>query len=93
MVPIEKWKELFRHMAPKGHTHEDDILIVNQTACGLGRNAYPKCTLYKVRKNIGGTMPVTIVSPVAGNLHRARALMEGGGGKRKKKTYKKEDKG
>ena len=40
-----------------------------------------------------GNTPVTIVSPVMGNLDRAKALMEGGGGggggKRKKKDYKK----
>ena len=90
MASIEKWKEHFRHMAQKGHTHEDDIFIVNQSGRGLGRNAYPKRTLYKVRKTIGNT-PVTIVSPVVGNLDRAKALMEGGGGggKRKKKNYKK----
>ena len=77
-------------MAQKGHTHEDDIFIVNQSGRGLGKNAYPKHTLYKVRKTIGNT-PVTIVSPVVGNLDRAKALMEGGGGggKRKKKTIKK----
>ena len=93
MVSIEKWKEHFRHMAQKGHTHED-IFIVNQSGCGLGRNAYPKHTLYKVRKTIGGNTPITIVLPVAGNLDRARALMEGGGGgKRNKKPIKKEDKG
>ena len=94
MVSIEKRKEHFRHMSQKGHTHEDDIFIVNQSGRGLGRNAYPKCTLYKVRKTIGNT-PITIVSPVVGNLDRAKALMEGGGGggggggKRKKKNYKK----
>ena len=90
MVSIEKWKGHFRHMAQKGHTHEDDIFIVNQSGRGLGRNAYSKRTLYKVRKTIGNT-PVTIVSPVVGNLDRAKALMEGGGGggKRKKKTIKK----
>ena len=72
-------------MAQKGDMHEDDIFIVNQSGQGLGRNAYPKHTLYKVRKTIGGgTKPITIASPVAGNLYRARALMEGGGGKRKK---------
>ena len=96
MVSIEKWKEHFKHMAQKGHVYEDDIFIVNQSGWGLGRNAYPKHTLYKVRKTIGNT-PVTIVSSVAGNIDRARALMEGGGeeggGKRKKKTYKKEHKG
>ena len=93
MVSIEKWKEHFRCMAQRGHTHEDDIFIVNQSGRGLGRNAYPKHTLYKVRKTIGNT-PVTIVSPVVGNLDRAKALMEGGGGgggKIKKKTIKKED--
>ena len=53
-----------------------------------------KRTLYKERKTIGGgTTPVTIVPSVAGNLDRARALMEGGGGKRKKKPIIKEDKG
>ena len=85
---IEKWKEHFRHMVQKDHTHEDDIFIVNQSGRGLGRNEYPKLTLYKVRKTIGNT-PVTIVSPLVGNLDRTRALMEGrgGGGKRKKKTY------
>ena len=89
MVLIEKWKEHFRHMTQKGHMHEDDIFIVNQSGRGLGRNAYPKCTLYKVRKTIGNT-PITIVSPVVGNLDRAKTLMEGGGGgKRKKKNYKK----
>ena len=91
MVSIEKWKEHFRCMAQKGHTHEDDIFIVNQSGRGLERNAYPKHTLYKVRRTIGNT-PVTIVSPVVGNLDRAKALMEGGGGgggKRKKKNYKK----
>ena len=89
MVSIEKWKEHFRHMAQKGQTHEDDIFIVNQSGRGLGRNAYPKHTLYKVRKTIGNT-PITIVSPVVQNLDRAKALMEGGGGgKRKKKNYKK----
>ena len=94
MVLIEKWKEHFRHMAQKGHMHEDDIFIVNQSGRGLGRNAYLKHTLYKVRKTIGNT-PVTIVLPVVGNLDRAKALMEdgGGGGKRKKKTIKKEDNG
>ena len=90
MVSIEKWKEHFKRMAQKGHMHEDDIFILNQSGHGLGRNAYPKCTLYKVRKTIGNT-PVTIVSSVAGNIDRAKALMQkgGGGGKRKKKTYKK----
>ena len=92
MVLIEKWKEHFRCMAQKGHTPEDDIFIVNQSGRGLGRNAYPKHTLYKVRKTIGNS-PVTIVSPVVGNLERAKALMEGGGrgegGKGKKKNYKK----
>ena len=89
MVSIEKWKEHFRCMAQKGHMHEDDIFIVNQSGRGLGRNTYPKHTLYKVRKTIGNT-PITIVSPVVGNLDRAKALMEGGGGgKRKKKNYKK----
>ena len=81
MVLIEKWKEHFRHMAQKGHMHEDDIFIVNQSGWGLGTNAFPKRTLYKVRKTVGGTTPVTIVSPVAGNLDRARALMQEGGGK------------
>ena len=89
MVSIEKWKEHFKRMAQKGHTHEDDIFIVNQSGRGLGRNAYPKHTLYKVRKTIGNT-PITIVSLVVGNLDRAKASMEGGGGgKRKKKYYKK----
>ena len=91
MVSIEKWKEHFKCMAQRGLTHEDNILILNQSGCGLGRNAYPKHTLYKVRKTIGNT-PVTIVSSVAGNIDRAKALMQkggGGGGKRKKKTYKK----
>ena len=89
MVSKEKSKEHFRRMAQKGHMHEDDIFIVNQSGRGLGRNAYPKHTLYKVRKTIGNT-PITIVSPVVGNLDRAKALMEGGGGgKRKKKNYKK----
>ena len=90
MVLIEKWKEHFRCMAQKGHMHEDDIFIVNQSGRGLGRNAYPKCTLYKARKTIGNT-PVAIVLQVVGNLDRAKALMEGGGGggKRKKKNYKK----
>ena len=71
--------------------HEDDIFILNESGHGLGRNAYPKHTLYKVRKTIGNT-PVTIVSSVAGNIDRAKALMQkggGGGSKRKKKTYKK----
>ena len=89
MVLIEKWKEHFKCMAQKGHMHEDDIFILNQSGHGLGRNAYPKCTLYKVRKTIGNT-PITIVSSVAGNIDRAKALMQkGGGGKRKKKNYKK----
>ena len=89
MVLIEKWKEHFRRMAQKGHTHEDDIFIVNQSGRGLGRNAYPKHTLYKVRKTIGNTH-VTIVSPVVGNLDRAKALVEGGGGGgKRKKNYKK----
>ena len=89
MVLIEKWKEHFKRMAQKGHMHEDDIFILNQSGHGLGRNAYPKCTLYEVRKTIGNT-PITIVSSVAGNIDRAKALMQkGGGGKRKKKTYKK----
>ena len=74
----------FQVYGSKGHTHKDDIFIVNQSGRGLGRNAYPKCTLYKV---------VTIVSPVVGNLDRAKALIEGGGGggKRKKKTIKKKE--
>ena len=74
---------------------KDDIFIVNQSGWGLGRNAYPKCTLYKVKKTIEGTTPVTIVSPVARNVDRARALMEGGGGGggEKKNLQKKEDKG
>ena len=92
MILIEKWKEHFRHMAQKANMNEDDIFIVNQSGRGLGRNTYPKHTLYKVRKTIRNT-PVTIVSPVVGNLDRAKALMEGGGGggggKRKKRNYKK----
>ena len=94
MVSIEKWKEHFKRMAQKGQMHEDDIFILNQSGHGLGRNAYTKCTLYKVRKTIGNT-PITIVSSVAGNIDRAKALMQKGGGggggegKRKKKTYKK----
>ena len=60
MVLVEKWKEHFRRMAQKGHMHEDDIFIVNQSGRGLGRNAYSKCNLYKVRKTIGNT-PITIV--------------------------------
>ena len=47
--------------------------------------------LYKVRKTVGGTAPVTIVSPVAGNLDRAKALMQEGGGKPKKRKYKKKN--
>ena len=47
MVLIEKGKEHFRHMAEKGHMHEDDIFIVNQSGWGLQRNTYPKHTLYK----------------------------------------------
>ena len=93
MVLIEKWKEHFRHMVQNSPIHEDDIFIVNQSGHGLGRNVYPKHILYKVRKTIGGNTSVTIVSPVAGNLDKARAFMEGGGGKRKKKPIKKEDKG
>ena len=31
MVLIEKWKKHFRCMAQKGHMHEDDISIVNQS--------------------------------------------------------------
>ena len=88
MVSLEKWKEHFKRMAQKGHMHEEDIFIVNQSGWGLGRNSFPKRTLYKVRKSMGGTTPVTIVSPVAGNLDRAKALMQEGGGKRKKRTYK-----
>ena len=86
MVSIEKWKEHFKHMAQKGHMHEEDIFIVNQSGWGLGRNSFPKRTLYKVRKTMGGTTPVTIVSPVAGNLDRAKALMQEGGGKQRKRT-------
>ena len=88
MVSIEKWKEHFKCMAQKGHMHEEDIFIVNQSGHSLGRNSFPKCTLYKVKKTMGGTTSVTIVSPVAGNLDRAKALMQEGGGKRKKRTYK-----
>ena len=89
MVSIEKWKEHFKCIVQKGHMHGDDIFILNQSGCGLGRNAYPKHTLYKVRKTIGNT-PVTIVSSVVGNIDRAKALMQkgGGGGKRKKKKTK-----
>ena len=75
MVSIEKWKEHFKRMAQRGHAHEEDIFIVNQSGRGLGRNSFPKHTLYKVRKSMGGTTPVTIVTPVAGNLDRAKALM------------------
>ena len=67
MVLIEKWKEHFRCLTQKGHMHKGDIFIVNQSGWGLGRNAFPKCTLYKVRKIVGGTTLITIVSPVAGN--------------------------
>ena len=93
MISIEKWQEHFSCMAQKGHMHEDDIFIVNQSGRGLGRNAYPKCTIYKVRKTIKHAS-ITIVSPVVGNLDRSKELMEGGGGgggggKRKKKIYKK----
>ena len=49
MVLIEKWKEHFRHMAPKGHMHEDDIFIVNQSGWGLGRNTNSEHILFKVR--------------------------------------------
>lgn len=94
MVSVEKWKEHFRRLTNKLHS-PDDVYLVNQRGRGIGRNAYPRRVLYKVRSQTGsgrveGGSKVEIVSPVAQNINQARALIKessngikkGGGGKR-----------
>lgn len=85
MVSVEKWKEHFKRLTSRLHS-PDDVYLVNQTGRGLGRNAYPKKVLYKVRSNAPSSpAKVEIVSPVAQNVNQARALIKGGG---IKKTHK-----
>lgn len=78
MASVEQWKNHFSQMA-KREVPNEDMYIVNQRGKGLGRNSYNK-TVYKVRKP--AQSQVNIVSPVAANVNRARALM-------KKKSIKK----
>ena len=75
MVSVEKWKSHFKRFAHKAYPNED-MYIVAQSGRGLGRNAY-KRTLYQIRTPIGNTNAkptIEIVSPVASNLERAKAL-------------------
>ena len=77
MVSVEQWKNHFKQLAHRSFPDED-MYIVNQRGRGIGRNAYRKTT-YKIRKNAPSgagspKAPVTIVSPVAQTVNRARAL-------------------
>ena len=75
MVSVEKWKSHFKRLAHKAFPHED-MYIVAQSGRGLGRNAYRR-TFYQIRTPAGGSggkPTIEIVSPVASDLGRARAL-------------------
>ena len=79
MVSVEQWKAHFKQLAHREFPNED-MYMVNQTGRGLGRSAYKRQNLYKIRKPAPGK--VNIVSPVAQNIDRARALVK------KKKSIK-----
>ena len=86
MVSVEKWKEHFRRQVHRTFTKEE-MYIVNQTGHGLGRNAYSRQAMYKVRHTSGGPNPsVEIVSPIAQFLNRAKYMLKGNGGRTKHKT-------
>ena len=86
MVSVEKWKEHFCRQAHRTFPKEE-MYIVNQTGCGLGRNAYPRQAMYKVQHTSGGPNPsVEIVSPIAKSLNRAKYMLKGNGGRTKHKT-------
>lgn len=76
MPSVEQWANHFKRMAHRTFPHED-MYIVNQKGRGLGRNAYSK-TVYKIRSPQAEepTPPVAIVSDVAANVNRARALVQ-----------------
>jgi hypothetical protein len=56
----------------------DDVYLVNQTGRGLGRNAYPKSAMYRVRggsTGVSAPSKVEVVSPVAQSVNQAKALI------------------
>ena len=73
---VGQWTEHFKRFAHRAFPQED-MYVVNQTGRGLSRNAYSP-TIYKIRKTEqqGPTPPVAIVSDVAANVNRARALVK-----------------
>ena len=76
MVSIERWKEQYKCLASQSYPNED-VYIMLQSGRGLGRNAYPKKTLYKIKKpSVNSTKEIQIVSPVAASINRARVQME-----------------
>ena len=76
MVSIERWKEQYKCLASQSYPNED-VYIVPQSGRGLGRNAYPKKTLYKIKKpSVNSTKEIQIVSPVAASVNRARVQMK-----------------
>ena len=85
MVGVEKWKEHFCRQAHRTFPKEK-MHIVNQTGHGLGRNAYSRQAMYKVRCTSGPNCSVEIVSPIAQSLNRAKYMLKGNGGRTKHKT-------
>ena len=91
MVSVEKWKEHFQRQAHPTFPKEE-MYIVNQMGCGLGHNAYSRCTMYKVQHTSGPNPSVEIVSSIAQSQSQVHAR-----GKRwkdkvqKQRTYKKKE--
>ena len=76
MVSIVRWKEQYKRLASQSYPNED-VYIVPQSGRGLGRNAYPKKTLYKIKKpSVNSTKEIQIVSPVAASVNRARTQIK-----------------
>ena len=85
MVSVEKWKEHFPRQVHHTFTKEE-MYIVNQTGCRLGRNAYSRHAMYKVQCTSGPNPSVEIVAPIAQSLNRAKYMLEGKGGRTRCKS-------
>ena len=76
MVSIERWKEQHKCFTSQSYPNED-VYIMPQSGRGVGRNAYPKKTLYKIKKpSVKSTEEIQIVSPVAASINRAIVQMK-----------------
>ena len=92
MVCVEKWKEHFQRQAHLTFPKEE-MYIVNQMRCGLGRNAYSRHAMYKVQCTSGSNPSVEIVSPIAcskqSQVHARRKRWKDK--VQKQRTYKKKE--